>query len=321
MIFLYFMISAIVFLLLANYLYKRIVLYNTQEEQIRRASRKKNAYEIASFGSSYARYAFDFSDTTLMGANFGLLPQFLYYTEKMIIDYRKSYKNNALIIIVLPALIFAREGKGLYGAERYINLLSKKALGDEFSIKKYITQKLFPLLVPTKQNIRRVLRNILNYRKDAAEYNQIVNVLSEAEVKKSAKQRCNDWIKEFGLIDTKTASCMDHLESEFLKSREVLSHIIEYCISEGLRPVLVVTPISTEMKEELSDAFLDKVLYNNIRMANTANVPFLDYLTDSRFTDRTNYSGNADFLNARARKEFSQIVINDAIAAYSRYDK
>lgn len=315
------MISAIVFLLLANYLYKRIVLYNTQEEQIIRASRKQNAYDIASFGSSYARYAFDFSDTTLKGANFGLLPQFLHYTEKMVKDYRHTYKDNALIVIVLPDLVFAREGKGLYGAERYINLLSKKALGDEYSIKKYIIQKLFPLLVPTKHNIKKVLRNILNYRKDVAEYNQTVNVLSETEVRKSAKQRCNDWIKEFGLIDTKTASGMEHLETEFVKSREVLSRIIEYSLSEGLRPVLVVTPVSTEMKEELSDVFLDKVLYNNIRLANKANVPFLDYLTDRRFTDRTNYSGNADFLNAKARKEFSQIVINDAIAAYSRYDR
>lgn len=312
---------AIICLLLANYLYKRVVLYDTQEEQIIRASRKKNAYDIASFGSSYARYAFDFSDTTLKGANFGLLPQFLYYTEKMIIDYRHSYNGNALIIIVLPGLVFAREGKGLYGAERYISLLSKKALGDEFSIKKYITQRLFPLLMPTKHNIKKVLRNILNYRKDAAEYNQTVNVLTEAEVKKCAKQRCDDWIKDFGLIDTKTTSGLEHFESEFIKSRDVLTRIIDYCLSEGLRPVLVVTPVSREMKEELSDAFLDKVLYNNIRIANKAKVPFLDYLTDSRFTDMKNYCGNADFLNAKARKEFSQIVINDAIAAYDRYDR
>lgn len=305
----------------ANFLYKAIVLRDTQESQIVRASKRHNAYDVASFGSSYARYAFDFSNTTLNGYNFGLMPQFLYYTDKMIRDYRKSYKDNALILIVLPGLVFGCSGKGKHGADRYAKLLSKKAQGDEYDLKKHLFVKLFPLLKPSPYNLKTCIKTALNFKRIASDYETQANSLTEHEVINQAKIRCNDWIKEFHLIDTQSDQIPECLENEFKKSRDILTSMIDYCLSERLRPVLVVTPVSKQMKDMLSDAFLEKVLYNNIKKANKANVPFLDYMTDTRFTDFIHYNNNSDFLNATARKTFSQIVIDDALKAYEKYDR
>ena len=311
----------IVLALAANYFYKSIILRDTQESQIIRASKKRGAYDVASFGSSYARYAFDFSESSIQGFNFGLMPQFLYYTDKMIRDYRDCYRNNALVFIVLPNLVFGDSGKGKYGADRYASLLSKKAQGDEYSVKKHIFVKLFPLLNTSPYNLKSCINTILHYRSIASDYEIKENTLIEEEVLFQAKTRCNDWIKEFRLQDTQTNIIPESLEVEFQRSREILASMIDYCISEGLRPVLVVTPVSKQMKDCLSDIFLNKVLYTNIHMANKADVPFLDYMTDSRFVDSINYNNNSDFLNSTARKAFSQIVIDDALKAYEKYDR
>lgn len=321
MIMFWMIIVLLAFLLLVNYLYRTIILRDTQESQIARASQNRNAYEVVSFGSSYARYAFDFSDTTLKGYNLGLMPQFLYYTDKMIRDYRSCYKGNALIIIVLPNLVFGCVGKGKYGADRYAKLLSKKMQGNEYSLKKHLFIKVFPLLKPSLNNFKRCIKTTLNYKNFESDYNVQLNTLTEIQVKEQAILRCNDWIKEFRLKDTKSDEIDDSLNEEFEKSRNILSSMIWYCLDEGLRPVLVVTPVSKQMKEELSDKFLEKVLYNNIRIANKANVPFLDYMTDERFSDYINYNNNSDFLNAKARKVFSQIVIDDALEAYKHYER
>ncbi|RHL93213.1 Coenzyme F420 hydrogenase/dehydrogenase, beta subunit C-terminal domain [Bacteroides intestinalis] len=317
MIYVLIVVILVVLTFLANLLYKKIVLYDTQEEQIIRGKKMCNAYDVVSFGSSYARYAFDFSNSNLKGFNFGLLPQFLYYTDKMIRDYRKSYKHNALVFIVLPVLVFAESGKGKYGSQRYAKLLSKKALEDEFTIKGLLFVKLFPLLRPSLYNLKICIKNIMHYKDVVAEYNIEVNSLNEEQVKVLAKKRCKDWIKEFKLIDTQTDVIPTVLEKKFIESREILTGIIDYCVKEGLRPVLVVTPVSKQMKEELSDRFLKKVLYDNIQLANKANIPFLDYLEDERFSHFSNYANNSDFLNAKARKKFSQIVIDDALKKYS----
>jgi len=304
--------------LLANLLYKRIVLYDTQEEQIIRGKKMHNAYDVVSFGSSYARYAFDFSNSSLKGFNFGLLPQFLYYTDKMIRDYRKSYRDNALILIVLPDLVFAEPGKGKYGAQRYVKLLSRKVLEDEFTIKGLLFVKLFPLLRPSLYNLKVCIKNAMHYKDIVAEYNIEANSLNEEQVKDLARKRCKDWIKEFKLTNTQTNVISTALEEKFAESREILTGIIDYCMKEGLRPVLVITPVSKQMNEELSDRFLKKVLYDNIQLANKANIPFLDYLKDERFNHFSNYADNSDFLNAKARKRFSQIVIDDALKEYSK---
>ena len=102
------------------------------------------------------------------------------------------------------------------------------------------------------------------------------------------------------------------------ESRQILTDIIEFCLSKGLKPVLVVTPVSGIMNTHLSDAFMKKVLYDNINMANKLNVPVLDYMRDERFADAGYYCNSADLLNKTGRRMFTNIVVKDIIKAYAR---
>lgn len=303
---------------LANWLYKVLVLRYTQEYQIKKGAQQKRAYDIVSFGSSYARYGFDFAECGVEGCNFGVMPQFLYYTSKMVLNYVSRCKPGAYIIIVLPDLVFGEPGKGKYGAERYALLLSKEVQGDEYSLYKELFVKRFPLLKPTLSNLKKCIKDIRRIPKENREYNLMHNELSEKLVDKAAQRRCIDWIKEFHLKDTQSDIIPIELEEKMAESRQILTDIIELCLSKGLKPVLVVTPVSGIMNTHLSDAFMKKVLYDNIDMANKQNVPVLDYMRDERFADADYYCNSADLLNKTGRRMFTNIVVKDIIKIYAR---
>ena len=303
---------------LANWLYKVLVLRYTQEYQIIKGAKKKDAYDIVSFGSSYARYGFDFSESGVEGCNYGLMPQFLYYTSKMVKEYINSYKPGAYVAIVLPCLVFGEPGKGKYGADRYALLLSKGAQGDEFSLYKDLFVKRFPLLKPSLYNLKKCIKDIRRIPIKYREYQLMHNELSERQVGEAAKRRCNDWINEFHLKDTQSDNIPKELEGKMAESRQILTNIIDFCLSKGLKPALVVTPVSGIMNSHLSDTFMKKVLYDNIEMANKQNAPVLDYMRDERFAGVDYYCNSADLLNQRGRRMFTNIVVKDIMKAYER---
>ncbi len=302
-------VIGIVILLLLNEFYKRVIIRNEQEAYIRRGAMEKG-YKVVAFGSSYCRYAFDFKGVGIRGYNFGFVAQFFYYTDKMIRAFRKTYEPHCWVIITISNLVFANVGKGLYGSERYIQFLDRKTLADEFSWKNYFMQVIFPLFIPSKYHIKKSFYEFLCFFKSDP-YTSEYNSLSDDGVEKAAKQRCNNWCKQFGLKDTRSDDIPAELEIKFVASRMVLTELIQYCLAEGLRPILVVTPVSAIMNAQFSDRFLNKVLFDNIRLANIQEIPYLNYLHDVRFQDKDLYFESADFLNARGRLEFTRVVLED----------
>lgn len=139
------------------------------------------------------------------------------------------------------------------------------------------------------------------------------NQLTLNQVETEADQRCKSWCRQFGLSDTINDIIPGELEETFSKTRKILTNMIQFCLDNSLKPVLVVTPVSKIMNDRLSDVFIERVLFDNIRKANIQHVPFLNYLRDERFADYKMYHNNADFLNAYGRKLFTEILIKDTI--------
>lgn len=300
----------VIVVLLLNEYYYNIVLRNTQEHQIMRGRKKKNLNWI-SFGSSYCRYGLS-SGEDEVGFNFGVAAQFLYYSDKMLREYATScLKNKGNVYLIIANLVFAEVGRGWYGAERYNELLKKKTLGDDFSYKQRLLLR-FPLLAHPR-NIKRLLRYII--KGDQNQYSTLrYNELSEKEVHDQAAKRCSDWCRQFGLKDTISNDLSDELLKKFANTRKILTGMIQYCLDNDFKPILVVTPVSKIMREHLGNDFIQIVLYDNIKMSNKQNVPFMDYLEDPEFDDSSLYCNNADFLNARGRELFTKKLLNDTLA-------
>lgn len=301
-------IIGILFLLLflLNEYYYHIVLRNTQEHKIMRGLKGK--YDYVAFGSSYGLYGISFPKEC-NGFNFCIGGQFFYYTNKMLREYTpKCLKPGGTVYLVIADLVFARLGKGLYRPERYSFLLTRNSMGKDYSYLDYIRMR-FPFFFNRKaliQIVRTLVRGVDNSYELLEK-----NKLNYEQTLQQARKRCSSWCRQFGLKDTVSDEIASELEKEFIETRTVLTKMIQFCLDKGFKPVLVVTPVSQAMNECLSDVFIQKVLFGNIHLANTQKVPLLNYLRDGRFQDRSLYANNADFLNARGRKLFTNMLLND----------
>ena len=289
-----------------NEFYFWIVLGNRQEQQILKAKKRKN-YSWVSFGSAYCRYGLFPSEE---GFNFGVASQFFYYTDKMLREYTvQCLKKGGIVFIIIADLVFSEVGKGLYGADRYQLLLSKRSLGDEYSFLKKMNLRYSLLLTPKK--LKAMIRYIIKGNGD--NYSSLFsNTLDKDMALTSAKQRCKDWCDQFGLRDTFSPNISRELEIKFAETRDILTGMIQFCYDNGYQPFLVVTPVSDIMNSQLGDKFIRKVLYDNISLANQQGAPLLDYLKDKRFQNISLYHNNADFLNAKGRGLFTNVLLQDA---------
>ncbi len=302
----------IAFLLTAlNEFYFHIVLGLQQEQHILKAQKSK--YDMIAFGSAYCRHGIDFPEAC-HGYNFGIVSEFFYYTDKMLREYApKCLKQNGIVYLIIADLVFARVGKGIYGSERYSILLSKKSLGEEFALKDYLKFR-FPLLVNPKKGLFLIAHYIIKGSKRNGYYQYYMMEHNQYDYKKcveAAKARCTSWCRQFGTQDTVSGEIPQSLSEQFALTRPFLTGMIDFCLKNGYRPVLVVTPVSKVMNECIGDDYIKKVLYDNIEQANVQKVPFLDYLRDERFSDISLYSNNADCLNARGRRMFTEVLVSD----------
>jgi hypothetical protein len=301
-------IMIIALALAANFYYTAVVLRPTQEYHIRQV--RKGQWDALAFGSAYCRFGIDFSESSMNGYNLGFGSQFLYYTQIMLHQNARFAKRGGHIFIICADLCFAEVGKGLYNAERYLQFVDKEHLGDEYSLWRYFKEVLFPLLFHPKR-IKALIKHILGIM-SLDNYELTINPHNKEQVEQDAKKRCSDWCSQFGLKDTQSDEITETLAVKFQQTQKILIEMIEYCLDNDLHPIIVCTPVSRQMNDRLSDRFLDKVLYENIRQANKANVPFLDYTRDPRFQDARYYT-NADFMNAEGRKKFTKILVEDAM--------
>lgn len=301
-------IVVLLVVLLLNEYYYWVVCDFTQDYHMRKGE-KGGPYDAIAFGSAYCRYGLDFCGTDVKGYNFGYASQFFYYTNLMLHQYAKTCKKGGVVYLIIADLVFAKEGKGLYGAEEYVKFLKKSILGEEYSAGRYLRSR-FPVFFHPRLVIR-CLKRLCGIKFPNSFKSLENNSLTEIEVVLEAEKRCNSWCKQFGLTNTLDNSTPKELDEVFEKTRRILTEMIQFCLDNGLKPILVVTPVSKIMNERLGNDFINCVLFDNISKANTQNVPLMNYLRDERFADYHLYHNNADFLNARGRRMFTKALVSD----------
>lgn len=292
-------------LIFLNFLYMRTNDYKNRISQLEKFKKVPTNLEVVNLGSSYSRNAFDYRVTNYNGFNFALAPQSLSYDFRILKNYKNNIKKNGVVLIVLPDFVFGfLDYKSNSINDRYYYFLRKEnILNHNIFKQKFI--RLFPLLF----NPRGILRII----KD----NKLINLEEEKscssreEVKKEAESRIKGWIKQFNLINIINKDEIPiEIKEMFKKNQEILGHMIDYCLENNFKPVVVVPPCSKEINDFFSDEYLDEILYKNIRLGNSKNILFLDYLKDKRFQDYRLYI-NSDMLNKKGREIFTKVVIED----------
>lgn len=294
--------------LLLNHRYKKTHKYLQAMQQFRhmRAAKSKQ-YDIVCFGSMSAKYAFDFTDEVISGYNFGYMSQYLYYTDKMLREYYTCLKENSVVILALADMVFLKHGYGEFGGEtQYYGILGNKNMtsyNSEIGFLRYLARE-FPLLChPTW------IRFIFHDTAETNSFDLKENPHDAAEMKKLAEEKIVRWISQFHLMDTQNCVGLEFGEI-FIETSALLSNMIDFCLTRGLKPVLLVLPVSETFEKQLGKDFMDSVLYANICRANIQGVPVIDFLRDQEFADGNLYV-NADCLNKNGRRLFTKRVLSD----------
>ena len=304
-------ICIIILLYVLNSMAKKSSAWQNKYGQTEKFNRMKNNLQVVNTGSTFPKYALDYSNTDYNGFNLALQPQSLTGDYKILRQFSKNIESNGIVLIGLVSFVFGFEDyEEISAYDKYYTFLDKQYIRN-YSVVKKIIINYIPTIIYVKQvlvKFKRILKRITNKSKS---HGIITNDPTMNNAMESALERQKWWIKEFKLKDLKSTDIPSKYEKDiFPKTRDLLKNILQYCIDNNYRPVIFIPPVSKEENGLISDEILNVFLYDNINRANIIKAPVLDYQRDYRFQSNEFYT-NADCLNEKGRKLFTAVLIND----------
>jgi hypothetical protein len=264
--------------------------------------------EIVNTGSTFSMHGFDYKYFGKRGFSFAIAPQPLSYDLKILEQYRHHIAENAVVVLVVCSFGFSVDRyENDESNYKYYFFLDKEKINN-YSRGKELVIKYFPFALCLRHSVilvKSAIKKLIRYDKwcvlanDTPEY-----------FKKTAISRISGWMKQFSLSNVRDSRPDEKLLATFEKTSATLHKILDLCIDNKFRPIIINMPACKEESSEFSDSVIEEFYNNNIRRANTYNIPVIDYFRDERFHDHSLYI-NADCLNDKGREFFAKILIED----------
>jgi hypothetical protein len=293
--------------LLLNYQYKQTNHYKNQFLDVCKFTNNKIPHnlEMINLGSNQPKFAFDYSKTEAVGMNWAVGPQSLEYDFRILKQMHNFLKANAFVVIpICPFSFFLYRFRNDSENYKYYNFLDSSMINNYSSQTKklYIDYPLFT----AKRNLIRLIKDTPVDERP----NIKTNPMNEAELTKDAYKWLNGWLKQFSLTGLDNISLSKENKSNIDKNVTVLSEMIDFCLKNTYKPIIMMLPVTKALSNLFSQSFIDDFIIANINKANTKNIPVLNYLKDERFVSPELYF-NSFFFNENGRKIFTKIVIEE----------
>lgn len=297
----------LVSLIILNALYKRTNAFQNHFIDIKKFQRLRDEdrFDIVNLGSNHPKFAFDYSDTGVKGMNWAVGPQTFMYDFAILKKYKKHLNSGAKVIIPVCPLKFFLLDTQVNNLVKYYRIFSKHEMPN-YDIK----QKISEYILPVFRHPLRAKRIIRDVRED----NRLLlteNPLNKEQIAKDATSWIEGcWNPEFN-IDVENMSPLSKANQKSIEGNiRILSEIIQYCIDNGLQPVLTMLPVTKELSAKFSEEFIQQHILKYIKESNKQGAPVLYYLKDERFANPDFYI-NSFFMNAVGRKYFTRIFVNE----------
>ena len=305
MSYIFILVALVIFALIINKLFKKTYFYRNKFIDTYKFKQISKNLEIVNLGSNQPKFAFDYSQSNVLGMNWGVGPQTLEYDFRILKNFHNYLKPNAKVLIAIsPFQFFLLNYKDNSSNHKYYNFLDPSLI-DNYSTK---TKKLaidYPAFSAKKQ--------ILRILKDVQPDNRLEldsNAMSDDEFKTDALKWVNGWKKQFQVSELENVVLSDENKISIEKNIKILKDMIDFCIEKELEPVLIVIPVTKELSSYFPDEFVKEQIINYINQANEKNVKFLNYWKDERFEDERFYF-NSFFMNKIGRLKFTEQVLKD----------
>ena len=243
-----FVIALIVILIGVNVLYKHTNHYKEGLYDVLKFKKSTpQNIEIAVIGSNHPKYAFDFQETGIRGANWAIGPETFEYDY---IILKKNVPNLAVgATVVIPVCLFSFflyrfDNKKTY--LKYYHFLNKEEFPHYTFIGK--VESVLPLLFNPK-----LLRYIFI---DTQPSNSLIVGYnpkgSEEELNKDANYWIQGWERQFG-VSLKSVNLSDNNRNDITRNIALLNDMIDYCINNGFKPVITILPITKNLRAKFTD--------------------------------------------------------------------
>ncbi|MSU00228.1 hypothetical protein [Tissierella pigra] len=256
--------------------------------------------DIANLGTSHAQYAFVYEDLDLVGFNFALPAQRVFYDEKLFEKYIENFKEGSTVIIPISYISFylGYDNENFEDFNKmYYPFLSLKDIKKP-KLSEYLKYKALPV-VTAESNIKYAF-----IKEEKAHEPKSVYKTSTIPIDKM-KEESND-----------TAG--RHLEfiEEGRKDKDkfvaIVDNIIATAIEHNIRPVITTTPFTKYYNEHFSEDFY-KEFQDTIDglLEKYPDIQYLDYSHDPRFENNEELFFDSSHLNIEGGKLFTKIILEE----------
>lgn len=265
--------------------------------------------EIVNIGSSISKADFEYSLWDKEGICLAGEPQTLFYDEQMLRQFSKNIKRGAHVYICLcffSLLVeFYEKDRANY---KYYFILDKGRIQGYCRRKEFILRNFPCLLAPSlaKEEIKGWLKVCLKWIGRKSRLKRGSDFLSiEQSDKKAAKGWVQGWYDEFGWYGIPELT--DGQKKTVDRVFEILVRLIDYCSENRFKPVLVVPPVSKNIKELLPDSLLNECFWQYITRLAGRGYEIVDFYHSDLFPDET-YFEDALKLSTKGKQIFNEYL-------------
>lgn len=258
--------------------------------------------EVVNLGSNSAKYGFDYSDLNVNAANLAMGPQCLLMDLNVLKAYIDHLSKNAIVFI--PMCPFSSMAGYNYLIDpkyhsflpkEYIPNFNKKTLARMINLKNnpINTYPLMRLFVDMKNALMKLFKHSgrpVSFDSDAQKW-------------------INAWMSEFD-INSFEDELSEGNAQNLKDSASIMKSIFDYCIDNGLRPYVVLPPITNALSQKLSPSMREKYIFDYLKKAEIPAEHFLNYLDNEEISRNIMYFQNAYFLNSKGAKLFTKKILS-----------
>jgi hypothetical protein len=260
--------------------------------------------EIVNLGSSQPKFAFDYTNTGMIGMNWAVQPQTFEYDFFVLKKFHVHLKKKAFVLIpVCPFNFFLYRYSEDSRYYKYYTFLEPKQIIDYSPLTKRF-QIDYPILT-AKHNLIRLIKDVPADRCLEIDYNP----MNGKELQEHAVDFVQKyWLSFFHFDDLENIYISEKIGESIEKNIVILHDMVDFCLNQNYHPVIMTLPTSKEMTNLIPQSFIDKYVMKNIYRSNTQGVPVLDYWGDKRFMMQELYLDSYVF-NKKGREIFTHNVV------------
>lgn len=164
-----------------------------------------------------------------------------------------------------------------------------------------------------EKQIRVPVEWVHNYE-EGLKQNLYENYFTLDEIQKRVDKLIEGWEKvayPFTIRNYSPENKSDSMQKRLRRSVDLHQAIIDYCLTNGWRPVLVGLPCCKELGSSIPYEFVNDCFLKCVRsLSGNNDIPFLDYSTDEELSSIQNYL-DIWYLNYAGRQVFTRMLIDD----------